>query len=74
MCGRYRSPPAVNAGTSLADEYKFDLLGIDQTLFGSGWEMGTFAAVPEFVGRGEVALRNSAVSPLRDGRRFGTFF
>jgi len=39
----------VNAGTSLAMNTNL-IAGIDQTLFGSGWEMGRFAAVPEFVG------------------------
>jgi hypothetical protein len=42
--------PVVDQGSSLSAEYKFDLLGIDQSLFGSGWEMGAFAMVPEFVG------------------------
>ncbi len=42
--------PVVNEGSALADKYKFDLLGIDQSLFGAGWEMGAFAMVPEFVG------------------------
>ncbi|HEX4487554.1 MAG TPA: hypothetical protein VH088_14880 [Terriglobales bacterium] len=43
--------PVVNQGAALASEYKLDLLGIDQSLFGSSWEMGAFAAVPESVGR-----------------------
>jgi hypothetical protein len=42
--------PVVSAGTALGPEFKFDLMGIDQTLFGS-WEMGTYGYVPESTGR-----------------------
>lgn len=43
--------PAVDQGAALGDEYKFDLMGVDQTLFGSGWEMGADTFVPESAGR-----------------------
>jgi Right handed beta helix region/Polysaccharide deacetylase len=44
--------PVVDHGApGLPDEYKFDLMGIDQTAFGSGWEMGAFVFVPESLGR-----------------------
>ena len=43
--------PVVDQGTALGDEYKYDLMGIDQTQFGSGWEMGAFSFVPEYLGR-----------------------
>jgi hypothetical protein len=42
--------PIVDQGATLDDEYKFDLLGIDQTQFGRGWEVGAFAFVPEQLG------------------------
>ena len=41
----------VDQGTRLADGYKYDLMGIDQTLFGTGWEMGAFVYVPESAGQ-----------------------
>ncbi|HTZ97005.1 MAG TPA: polysaccharide deacetylase family protein [Terriglobales bacterium] len=43
--------PTVNQGAALADEYKYDLMGIDQTQFGSNWEMGAYAFVPESLGQ-----------------------
>jgi hypothetical protein len=43
--------PVTDAGTPLASEFKFDILGIDQTSFGSNWESGAFAFVPEATGR-----------------------
>jgi hypothetical protein len=43
--------PVVNAGAPLADEYKYDLMGIDQTQFGTGWEIGSLTFVPESTGR-----------------------
>ena len=43
--------PVVDSGAVLDDEYKFDLMGIDQSLFGSAWEIGAFAFVPESLGR-----------------------
>jgi hypothetical protein len=42
--------PVVDQGAPLGDEYKYDLMGVDQTLFGSGWEMGAHAFVPESLG------------------------
>ncbi len=45
------SSPVVDQGAALADEYKFDLMGIDQTHFGTGWEIGSLAYVPEQAGR-----------------------
>jgi hypothetical protein len=42
--------PDIDAGTALADEYKYDLMGIDQTKFGTKWEIGAYAYVPESVG------------------------
>ena len=46
-----QSSPFVDQGAPLGDEYKFDLMGIDQTQFGDGWEMGSFIFVPEYLGR-----------------------
>ncbi|HEY4053530.1 MAG TPA: right-handed parallel beta-helix repeat-containing protein [Terriglobales bacterium] len=43
--------PVVDAGAPLSSEYKFDLLGIDQSLFGTAWEIGAFAFVPDTPGR-----------------------
>lgn len=43
--------PSVDTGATLAPEFKLDLLGIDQTLFGSAWEIGAFGFVPETPGR-----------------------
>lgn len=45
------SSPIVDEGASLSSEFKLDLLGIDQTLFGTGWEIGAMAFVPESTGR-----------------------
>ena len=42
--------PVVNTGAALGSEFKFDLRGVDQTLFGSGWEIGAFGFVPENTG------------------------
>ncbi len=42
--------PVVDRGTALNNEFKYDLLSIDQTQFGSSWEMGAYAFVPEFMG------------------------
>jgi hypothetical protein len=44
------SSPAVDHGAALGAEYKYDLMGIDQTQFGSGWEIGALVFVPEYVG------------------------
>ncbi len=40
----------VDQGSPLPAEYKYDLLGIDQTQFGGSWESGAFAFVPEQLG------------------------
>jgi Polysaccharide deacetylase len=45
-----QTSPVVDQGGALTSEYKFDLMGIDQTQFGTGWEMGSFAFVPEYLG------------------------
>ena len=42
--------PVVDHGAALSADYKYDLMGIDQTQFGSGWEIGALTFVPEFVG------------------------
>jgi Right handed beta helix region/Polysaccharide deacetylase len=42
--------PVVDQGYPLSSEYKFDLMGIDQTQFGAGWEIGSFVFVPEYLG------------------------
>jgi len=43
--------PVVDTGAGLGTGYKYDLMGIDQTLFGTGWEMGAFVYVPESAGQ-----------------------
>jgi polysaccharide deacetylase len=43
--------PVVNAGAALTPEFKFDLMGVDQSLFGTGWEMGALTLVQENPGR-----------------------
>ena len=45
------SSPVVDQGAPLGSEYKLDLMGIDQTAFGSGWEIGPMVMVPEGAGR-----------------------
>lgn len=42
--------PVTDSGSALSSEFKFDLMGVDQTLFGTTWEMGAFALVPEMAG------------------------
>ena len=43
--------PDIDAGsTSPGDEYKYDIMGVDQTKFGTKWEIGAYAYVPESVG------------------------
>ncbi len=39
--------PVRDAGVNLGAEYQYDLLGINQNSFGSGWEIGAYAYVPE---------------------------
>jgi hypothetical protein len=43
--------PVVDTGAALTSEFKFDLMGVDQTLFGTGWEMGALGFVPDAAGR-----------------------
>jgi hypothetical protein len=43
--------PVANAGATLTSEFKYDLMGDDQTLFGSSWEMGAYTLVAEAPGR-----------------------
>ncbi len=43
--------PVMDFGAALSAEYKYDLLGIDQTQFGPGWEIGSLAFVPASPGR-----------------------
>src|SRR5581483_3852045 len=38
--------PTVNSGADLGSEFKYDLLGVDQSWMGSAWEMGSYALVP----------------------------
>jgi hypothetical protein len=37
--------PVRDAGVNLGAEFQFDLLGIDQNLYGTGWEIGAYAYV-----------------------------
>jgi len=41
--------PVRDAGINVGTEFQFDLMGINQNLFGSGWEIGAYAYVPESV-------------------------
>ena len=43
--------PVVNWGAALSSEFKFDVMGVDQTQFGASWEIGADAFVPEASGR-----------------------
>ena len=38
--------PVVNAGTDLGATFKYDVAGVDQSVFGAGWEMGAYAYIP----------------------------
>ena len=42
--------PVANAGAALTSEFKFDLMGDDQSLFGTSWEIGAYALVAEAPG------------------------
>ena len=42
--------PVSNAGAPLTTEFKYDLMGDDQTLFGTSWEMGAYTLVAEAPG------------------------
>ena len=46
-----QASPVVDQGAAISDEYKYDLMGIDQSQFGTSWEAGAFAFVPEQFGR-----------------------
>ena len=39
--------PVRDVGANLGAEYQYDLLGINQNSYGSGWEIGAYAYVPE---------------------------
>ncbi|MFZ0683945.1 MAG: hypothetical protein WAM89_00250 [Terriglobales bacterium] len=39
--------PVRDAGLNLGAEYQYDLMGINQNSFGTGWEIGAYAYVPE---------------------------
>ncbi len=39
--------PVRDAGANLGAEYQYDLMGINQNSYGSGWEIGAYAYVPE---------------------------
>jgi hypothetical protein len=45
------SSPVANAGAPLTSEFKYDLMGDDQTLFGAAWEIGAYSLVAESPGR-----------------------
>ncbi len=48
-----QASPVVDHGAVLAAEYEYDLMGINQSLFGSSWEIGALAFVPENLGHAE---------------------
>ncbi len=39
--------PVRDTGINLGTEYQYDLLGINQNSYGTGWEIGAYAYVPE---------------------------
>jgi hypothetical protein len=39
--------PVRDAGLNLGAEYQYDLLGVNQNSYGSGWEIGAYTYVPE---------------------------
>jgi hypothetical protein len=39
--------PVKDSGLNMGAEYQYDLLGINQNSYGSGWEIGAYAYVPE---------------------------
>jgi len=45
-----QTSPVVDQGAAIGSEYKYDLMGIDQTQFGAGWEIGALSFVPESFG------------------------
>jgi hypothetical protein len=48
-----QASPVVDHGATLPPEYQYDLMGINQNLFGSGWEIGSLVFVPENLGHAE---------------------
>ena len=48
-----QASPVVDQGAILSAEYEYDLMGINQNLFGSSWEIGALAFVPENLGHAE---------------------
>jgi len=48
-----QASPVVDQGAILAAEYQYDLMGINQNLFGSSWEIGALAFVGESLGHAE---------------------
>lgn len=50
-----QASPVVDHGATLSSEYEYDLMGINQNLFGSGWETGALVFVPENLGHAEGA-------------------
>ena len=45
------SSPILGKGSPLSSEFRFDLMGVDRTLLGTGWDIGALAFVPENAGR-----------------------
>ena len=39
--------PVRDVGANLGAEFQYDLLGINQNLYGAGWEIGAYSYVPE---------------------------
>jgi len=39
--------PVRDKGANLGAEYQYDLMGINQNLFGTRWEIGAYVYVPE---------------------------
>lgn len=44
--------PVRDAGVNLGAEYQYDLMGINQNSYGTGWEIGAYAYVPESLSAG----------------------
>ena len=44
--------PVRDTGLNLGAEYQYDLMGINQNSYGTGWEIGAYAYVPESVSAG----------------------
>ena len=42
--------PVRDAGVNVGAEYQYDLMGINQNLYGPRWEIGAYAYVPESLG------------------------